>query len=51
MAVLFQDRDQNYPLAYGVAAGSLITGRFILRKRKLPLGDKYRLKAIEVRFN
>jgi hypothetical protein len=51
MAVLFRDREQNYPLAYGIAAGSLVTGRIILRKRKLPLGDKYRLKAIEVRFN
>ena len=51
MAVLFRDRSQNYPLAYGVAAGSLLTGRIILRKRTLPLGEKYRLKAIEVRFN
>jgi hypothetical protein len=48
-ALLYRD-EQNYPAYYGAAAASLVSSRFLLRRRTVKLGEKHRLRPIEIRF-
>ena len=50
IAALYGDKDVNYGAYYATAAGSLGVGYFLSTKRKLKLGDKHRLRLIEVKF-
>lgn len=49
IAAIYGD-DYNYPLLAGASAGSFLTGRYLLKRKKLKLGEKYRLRIIEVKF-
>jgi hypothetical protein len=49
IAALYGD-SYNYPLLIGGSAASFLTGRYMLKRKKLKLGDKHRLRAIEVKF-
>ena len=49
-AALYQDKDQRYPVLLGIIGGSLISSRFLLKKRKLYLNEKHRLRPIEIKF-
>ncbi len=48
-ALLYRD-EQNYPAYYGAAGVSLLASKFLLRRRTVHLGEKYRLRPIEIRF-
>jgi hypothetical protein len=50
IAAIYGDNDVNYGAYYATAAGSLGVGYFLSTKRKLKLGDKHRLRLIEVKF-
>lgn len=46
----YQDKEINAPKLYAISAASLGTGWLTLRPRKLKLGQKHRLRIIEVSF-
>lgn len=50
IAALYGDKDVNYGAYYATAAGSMGVGYFLNTKRKLKLGDKHRLRLVEVKF-
>jgi hypothetical protein len=50
IAALYGDKDVNYGAYYATAAGSLGVGYFLSTKRKLKLGEKHRLRLVEVKF-
>jgi hypothetical protein len=47
---LLRRNPDDHGTLYGVAAGSLGLGLWLLPPRKLKLGGKYRLRAVEIRF-
>ncbi len=49
-AVLYRDWSQNYPLLVGLTGASLITSKIMLRPRKVHMGEKNRLRAVEIKF-
>lgn len=49
VAAIYGD-DYNYPLLAGASVGSFLTGRYLLKRKKLKLGEKHRLRIIEVKF-
>ncbi len=48
-ALLYRD-EQNYPAYYAAAGASLLGSKFLLRRRTVHLGEKYRLRPIEIKF-
>ncbi|MCB0577280.1 MAG: hypothetical protein KDC61_22160 [Saprospiraceae bacterium] len=50
IAALYKDKDTNYGALYAASAGSFGIGYFLNTKRKLKLGEKRRLRLIEIRF-
>ena len=50
VAALYGDKDHNYPALIGGSAASFFAGRYLLKRKKLKMGDKFRLKIIEIRF-
>lgn len=49
-AVLYRDFDYNFPALIGAGAGSFLAGTYLLTPRKIKMGDKFRLRIIEIRF-
>lgn len=49
IAALYGD-DYNYPLLAGASVSSFLAGRYLLKRKKVRLGEKYRLRIIEVKF-
>ena len=49
-ALLYRDRTQKYPILYGGAGLSMLTSKFMIKPRKLYMGEKNRLRAIEIKF-
>ena len=50
VAVFYNDKGTNFGALYGAAAGSLGIGYFLNTKRKLKMGEKHRLRIIEIKF-
>ncbi len=50
VAALYRDKDTNYGALYATAAGSLGIGYCLNTKRTLKLGEKHRLRLIEIKF-
>ncbi len=50
VAALYRDRDTRYGLLYGTAAGSMAAGYSLNTQRVLKMGEKHRLRIIEIRF-
>ncbi|HOY04738.1 MAG TPA: hypothetical protein PLO67_05005 [Saprospiraceae bacterium] len=48
--ILYKDKELDLPKLYGTSAVSIGAGLFMLSKRKLKLGEKHRLRIIEIRF-
>ncbi|MFN0035151.1 MAG: hypothetical protein ACKVUS_08795 [Saprospiraceae bacterium] len=46
----YQDKGVDAPKLYAISAASLATGWFLSKPRKLKLGNKHRLRIVEVRF-
>ncbi|HLP96043.1 MAG TPA: hypothetical protein VK168_18500 [Saprospiraceae bacterium] len=46
----FQDKSVNAPKLYGIAAGSTAAGWFLTKYRKIRLGNKHRLRIVEIKF-
>lgn len=46
----FQDKEINAPKLYGIALASAGAGWFLTKSRKLRLGNKHRLRIVEVKF-
>jgi hypothetical protein len=49
-AALYRDDEQNYPALIGTSAGSFFAGRYLLKRKKIYMGEKYRLRIIEIKF-
>lgn len=49
-AVLYRDFDYNFPALIGAGAGSFLAGTYLLTPRKIKMGDKFRLRIIEIKF-
>lgn len=49
-AALYKDKDTNYGALYATSAGSLGIGYFLNTKRTLKMGEKHRLRIIEIKF-
>ena len=49
-AALYRDKNQKYPQLIAGSAGSFFTGRYLLKRKKLFLGEKHRLRIIEIKF-
>ncbi|MBK7937600.1 MAG: hypothetical protein IPJ82_11115 [Lewinellaceae bacterium] len=50
VAALYRDKDTNYGALYATAAGSLGVGFLLNTKRTLKMGNKHRLRLIEIKF-
>jgi len=50
VAVLYNDKDTNYGALYATSAGSIGVGYFLNTKRTLKMGQKHRLRLIEIDF-
>ena len=50
VAALYRDRQTRYGLLYGTAAGSLAAGYALNTPRVLKMGEKHRLRIIEIKF-
>lgn len=50
VAALYRDKETNYGALYATAAGSLGIGYLLNTKRTLKLGEKHRLRVIEIKF-
>ncbi|MBK8196525.1 MAG: hypothetical protein IPK76_26250 [Lewinellaceae bacterium] len=50
IAALYNDKGTNYGALYATAAGSMGIGYFLSSKRTLKLGEKHRLRLIEINF-
>lgn len=50
VAALYRDKDTNYGALYATAAGTLGIGYLLNTKRTLKLGEKHRLRLIEIKF-
>jgi hypothetical protein len=48
--VFYNDQNVKYAELAGVSAGSLAGGYLLLKKRKRHLGNKYRLRIVEIKF-
>ena len=48
--VLYNDKDLDLPKLYGASAVSIGAGLYMLSKRKLKLGEKHRLRIVEISF-
>ncbi len=48
--LLYNDRDLDLPKLYGMSVVSAGSGLFFLSKRKLKLGNKHRLRIVEIKF-
>ncbi|MCB0524974.1 MAG: hypothetical protein R3A50_03515 [Saprospiraceae bacterium] len=48
--VIYQDENVDAPKLYALSAVSLGAGWFMLSPRKLKLGEKFRLRIIEIKF-
>lgn len=48
--VFYRDEDVDAPKLYAISAASLGTGWFLARPRTLKLGQKHRLRVVEVKF-
>jgi hypothetical protein len=48
-AFIFRD-SYNYPLLYGSAGALLLSSRYMLRSRTVKMGDRYRLRPMEIKF-
>ncbi len=46
----FQDKSINVPKLYGIALASAGAGWFLTKSRKLRLGNKHRLRIVEIKF-
>ncbi|HAD11703.1 MAG TPA: hypothetical protein DCF33_04605 [Saprospirales bacterium] len=46
----FQDKEINAPKLYGIALASTGAGWFLTKSRKLRLGNKHRLRIVEIKF-
>lgn len=49
-AVLYRDFDYNFPALIGTGVGSSLAGMYLLTPRKIKMGEKFRLRIIEIRF-
>lgn len=50
VAALYCDRETRYGLLYATAAGSLAAGYTLNTRRVLKMGQKHRLRIIEIKF-
>lgn len=51
IAALYNDKDTNYGALYATSVGSAGVGFFLSTKRTLKLGQKHRLRIIEIQFS
>jgi len=49
VAAIYGD-DYNYPALAGASVGSFLAGRYLLKRKKVRLGERFRLRIIEVKF-
>lgn len=49
-AAIYGDDDENYPLLLGGTASSLASGWWLSKRKKVRLGERYRLRAVEIKF-
>ena len=50
VAALYRDRETRYGLLYGTAVGSIAGGYVLNTRRVLKMGEKHRLRIIEIKF-
>lgn len=50
IAAIYRDEGTNYGALYGASAGSLGIGYFLNTRRTLKMGEKHRLRMIEINF-
>jgi hypothetical protein len=50
IAILYHDKNTNFARLYEVSAASMVIGYIPTRRRTLHLGNKHRLRIIEIKF-
>lgn len=50
IGALYSDNSINYGALYGTSVASAGVGLLAFTRKKLPMGEKYRLRIIEIRF-